>query len=441
VGTWTIATVSALVLVFAAGSRRFDGYLVTPAIFFTLAGLAAGPGLGLVDLPPRGHEVKVLAEATLTLVLFADASRISLRELRWEYSMPLRLLGLGLPLTILVGTLVGAGVLPHVGFTEALVLAVVLACTDAALGRAVVTEPRLPALVRQGLNVESGLNDGICVPLFFMAIALAEADADTVSTHYAVHLVLEEIGYGTLAGVIAGVGAAVVERWTIRRGWVYGEWIQVLTFAAAALAAGLAIGFGGSMFIAAFVAGLLFGALRGGSGGEVAYFLEQGSDVLNAVTFVVFGAVVLGPALHHLTWQAVVYAVLSLTVVRMLPVAIALVRSGAERPTVAFIGWFGPRGLASIVFAVLLVDEADLPHAQTLLVAIAITVALSVVAHGLTAGPLTGRYVAWYSGRAQRSPSPIESRPTFEHRIRALVGLPQSPPASGTAHVPPGRHS
>jgi NhaP-type Na+/H+ or K+/H+ antiporter len=167
VGTWTIASVAALVLVYAAGSRRFEGSLVTPAIFFTFAGLAAGPGLGLVDLPPRGEQVKVLAEATLTLVLFADASRISLRELRREYSVPLRLLGIGLPLTIVAGALVGVGVLPHVGFSEALVLAVVLACTDAALGRAVVTEPRLPSLIRQGLNVESGLNDGICVPLFF----------------------------------------------------------------------------------------------------------------------------------------------------------------------------------------------------------------------------------------------------------------------------------
>jgi NhaP-type Na+/H+ or K+/H+ antiporter len=432
VGTWTFAAVAALVLVYAAGSRRFEGSLVTPAIFFTFAGLAAGPGLGLIDLPPRGEEVKVLAEATLTLVLFADASRISLRELRRGYSMPLRLLGVGLPLTIVAGTLVGAGVLPHVGFTEALVLAVVLACTDAALGRAVVTDPRLPSLIRQGLNVESGLNDGICVPIFFIAIGLAEADADTVSTHYAVHLVLEEIGYGTLAGVIAGVGAAVVERRAIRGGWAYGEWIQVLTFAAAVCAAGLALGFGGSIFIASFVAGLLFGALRHGSGGEVAHFLEQGSDVLNAVTFVVFGAVILGPALHHLTWEAVVYAVLSLTVVRMLPVAVALMRSGAERPTVAFIGWFGPRGLASIVFGVLLVDEADLPHAQTLLVAIAVTVALSVVAHGLSAAPLTGLYVAWFTGRTGRSPSPIESRPTFEHRVRALVGIPRTAPASRT---------
>jgi NhaP-type Na+/H+ or K+/H+ antiporter len=197
-------------------------------------------------------------------------------------------------------------------------------------------------------------------------------------------------------------------------------------------AAGLALGFGGSIFIASFVAGLLFGALRHGSGGEVAHFLEQGSDVLNAVTFVVFGAVILGPALHHLTWETVVYAVLSLTVVRMLPVAVALMRSGAERPTVAFIGWFGPRGLASIVFGVLLVDEADLPHAQTLLVAIAVTVALSVVAHGLSAAPLTGLYVAWFTGRTGRSPSPIESRPTFEHRVRALVGIPRTAPASRT---------
>ena len=421
VGAWTGATIAFLVLVYAAASRRLDRMLVTPAIFFMFAGLIAGPGLGLVDLPVRGEEVQLLAEATLTLVLFADASRISMRALRAEYSVPVRLLGIGLPLTIVAGALVGAGMLPRLSFAEAVVLGVTLACTDAALGRAVVTDERLPSLIRQGLNVESGLNDGICVPLFFIAIGFAEADASTVSAHSAFHLVLEEIGYGSLAGVIAGVGAALLEREAVRRGWTDGAWIQVLTFAAAVFAAGLATGLGGSIFIAAFVGGLLFGRFRHHTGGEVAHFLEQGGDVLNAATFVVFGAVVLWPALHELTWQRVAYAVLSLTVVRMLPVALALVGTGAERPTVAFLGWSGPRGLASIVFGVLVADEANLPHSQDLLVAIALTVALSVVAHGLSARPLTDRYVRWYGRRSGRPPSPMESRPAAHHRVRALL--------------------
>ena len=415
---WTIAAIAFLVLAYAAGATRFECTLVTPAIFFTLTGLIVGPGLGLVDLPAGGGQIKLLAEATLTLVLFADASRINLRSLSTEYSLPLRLLGVGLPLTIVAGTLVALGVLPDLSWVEAIVLAVSLACTDAALGKAVVTDERLPSLIRQGLNVESGLNDGICVPLFFIAIGFAEADASKVTTHYAVHLVLEEIGYGILAGLLAGAGAAIVQRHAVRRGWTETAWIQVYTFAAAVFASGLAVGFGGSTFIAAFVGGLLFGALRKDSGGDVSHFLEQGSELLNAATFVVFGAAILGPALHHLDWRVVVYSLLSLTVVRMVPVAIAMIGTRAERPTVVFLGWSGPRGLASIVFGVLVASEANLPHEQDILVAIALTVAVSVFAHGLSARPLTERYVRWYSGRTQVPPDPMEVRPAPAHPLR-----------------------
>ena len=414
-GAWALAAVAFVILAFAALSARLDRLLVTPAMFFTVAGLIAGPGLGLIDLQVKGEPMKLLAEATLTLVLFADASRISLRSLRQEYSVPLRLLGIGLPLTIVAGTLVGVPVISQLSWPEALVLAVTLASTDAALGQAVVTDERLPSRIRQGLNVESGLNDGICVPLFFIAVGLAEADADTTSVHSAVQLVLEQIGYGALGGLIAGVGAAVVERQTVKRGWTESSWLQVYTFAAAVFAAGLAIGLGGSMFIAAFVGGLLFGALRQETGGEVAHLLEQGGDVLNAATFIVFGAIVLGPALHHLDWNVVAYAVLSLTVVRMIPVAVAMIGTHARPPTVAFLGWSGPRGLASIVFGVLVADEVDLPYQQDILLAVAVTVTLSILAHGLTAQPLTDRYVRWYeAGRP-----PMEGRPAAEHRLRA----------------------
>src|SRR6476620_8513837 len=210
--SWALATIAFLVLSFAAASGRLERSLITPAIFFTSTGLIAGPVLGLIDLHIGGESLKILAEATLTLVLFADASRISLRTLKVEYAVPLRLLGIGLPLTILAGALVGIAVLPGLQTAEALVLAVILACTDAALGQAVVTDPRLPSRIRQGLNVESGLNDGICVPLFFIAISIAVADASKMSAHAALTLVIEAIGYGVLFGAIAGViGALVVK--------------------------------------------------------------------------------------------------------------------------------------------------------------------------------------------------------------------------------------
>jgi sodium/hydrogen antiporter len=426
-GAWELATVALLLLGFSAVSGRLERSVVTPAIFFTSAGLLAGPVLGLIDLSVRGESVKLLAEATLTLVLFADASRISLPALRREFAVPARLLGIGLPLTIAFGTLAGVGVLPGVSLVEALVLSIMLACTDAALGQAVVTDERVPSRIRQGLNVESGLNDGICVPLFFIALALAEWDEKALTAHDAVHLVLEEIGYGLAAGVAAGVLGALALR-LARRLPVEPHWLQILTVATALLAAGIASGLGGSIFIAAFAAGFLFGVIGRDSGGEVSYLVDEGGELLNAVTFIVFGAAILGPALDELGWEVLAYAVLSLTAVRMLPVALALLGTGARPPTLAFVGWFGPRGLATIVFAVILIDESSLPHERTLLLAVVATIGVSVLAHGLSSRPLTNRYVSWYTSHPREQPPPMESVPAATHRWRK----PRAPAAEPT---------
>jgi NhaP-type Na+/H+ or K+/H+ antiporter len=417
--TWALTTIAVLLIVYAALSRRLELANVSGAMFFTTTGLLAGPALGLLDLDVGSERVKLLAEITLTLVLFADASRISVRTLRREYAVPLRLLGVGLPLTIVAGTLAGALVVPGITVAEAAVLAVVLACTDAALGQAVVTDERIPSRVRQGLNVESGLNDGLCVPIFYIAIAVAGAEAGTTSENAAVTLVLEQIGYGLIGGVIAGIAGALILRFGTAHRLMETHWTQILVLASALLAAGIATALGGSIFIAAFSAGVLFGALRRDAGGEVSQLVDEGGELFNAATFIVFGAVVLGPLLDELSWEIAAYAVLSLTAVRMLPVALALLGTGARRPTVAFIGWFGPRGLASIVFAVILLDEADLAHAHTLLVAIAATIALSIYVHGVTARPLTERYVRWWAAHPRDALPEMERVHAPGHRWRA----------------------
>jgi NhaP-type Na+/H+ or K+/H+ antiporter len=392
---WTLATIALVLLGYAAFSRALDRVGVTSAIAFTAAGLVAGEWLGLIEAD--GGQIKLLAEITLALVLFSDASRISVGALRREAAIPLRLLGIGLPLTIVAGMLAALGALPGLTLVEAVVLATMLACTDAALGQAVVSDERVPSRIRQGLNVESGLNDGLCVPIFLIALAVAEAEETPLTAGSAARIVVEEIGYGAVGGVAAGLLGVVALRAGIRHGLVERGWTQILTVAAALLSAGVADALGGSIFIAAFVAGFLFGWLRRGAGGEVSDLVEQGGWILNAATFVVFGAAILGPIVSELTWRHGVYAVLSLTVVRMLPVAIALVGSGARPQTVAFVGWFGPRGLASIVFGVLLIEEASLPGERTMLLATVATIALSVVVHGLSAGPLTARYARWYA--------------------------------------------
>jgi len=429
---WALAAVTLTLLGFAAVSGRIAGTPLTAAMVFTAVGLLVGSeALGLIDEAPAGEPVKLLAEATLALVLFADASRIDVRALRGELSVPLRLLGIGLPLTLLAGFLLALVVFPDLLWAEALLLAVILAPTDAALGQAVVTLMRLPSRVRQGLNVESGLNDGICVPLFWIVLAIAQAESGAIGDGAAVRLVLEQIGYGVLAGMLAGFAAALVVGVAGRRGYVGGSWLQVVPLAGAGLAFGIADPIGGSGFIAAFVGGFVFGALRRGSGGEVGHLIEEVGEVFNAVTFIVFGAVLLGPVLGEVTWSVALYAVLSLTVVRMLPVAIALIGTGARKQTVAFLGWFGPRGLASIVFAVLVVEEGGLPHDDLILVTTYLAIGLSVFAHGLTAAPLANRYASWYESHPRDALPAMEGSEVRDVRWRFGVGHPRIPDARG----------
>jgi sodium/hydrogen antiporter len=418
VGGSGLVAIALLVLAYAAVSGRLAGSVITPPMVFVAGGiLVSADVLGWLDPTIGSDSVRWVAEATLTVVLFSDASRIDLGALRREYVVPLRLLAIGLPLTILAGALAAVAVLGQLALIEAVLLAIVLAPTDAALGQAVVTDPRVPSRVRQGLNVESGLNDGICVPLLLIAIAIAEAQEGAIGHGAALHLVLEEIGYGIVGGVGAGLAAAVVVRMGVSRRLVDPIWLQVVPVAGAGLAYGLAVWMGGSGFIAAFVGGAVFGGLRREVGGEVTLFLEEAGGLLGAVTFILYGAVMLVPILDDLSAGVVLYALLSLTVVRMVPVGLAMLRSGARPPTVAFLGWFGPRGLASIVFAVILVADADLAHESVLLNTIFLTIALSVLLHGLTAAPFAGRYAAWFAAH------PRDAVPAFE----SASGPPQRP--------------
>ena len=416
---WELAIVAAAVLAVAGVSRRLTGTPVTPAMAFVAIGVLVGPlVIDGVTAAPSSATVRTLAEATLAVVLFADASRIKLRALTREYVVPLRLLGIGLPLTIVIGSVLAVAIFAQLNLAEAVVLAIVLAPTDAALGQAVVSEPRLPSRIRQGLNVESGLNDGICVPLLLIALAVADVEDKTASGHHALAVVAEEIGYGIVGGAVAGVLAATVVRVAYRRDLITGAWLQVIPIAGAGLAYGIAVALGGSGFIASFLAGGIFGALVSQESEEASRLNEELGDILGGVTFLIFGAALLGPALQQLSWQIALYAVLSLTVIRMLPVAIAMIGTGARWPTLGFLGWFGPRGLASIVFAVLAVQEANLAHAQTILLASYLTIGLSVFVHGATAAPLASRYARWYESHpAHRRPA-MESIPAARHRLR-----------------------
>jgi sodium/hydrogen antiporter len=408
---WGLAVVAAALFSYALVSRRLSGTVITSAMVFVAIGLAVGPdALGALDISARSQLVTVLVNATLTVVLFVDASRIHLRALRREYAVPVRLLGIGLPLTIAAGTLGALWLFDGLAFWPAALLATILAPTDAALGQAVVSSPTLPTRISQGLNVESGLNDGVCVPLITICTTLA-VSAEGLE-HGPLRIVAEEIGFGIVGGVLAGLMGTLLLRDADRRGWLEAGWRQIAVLAIPVAAYGVAVGLHGSGFIAAFVAGMVFAAVGHAQPLETPLADEVG-ELLGGLTILVFGAAVLEPALHHVTAEVIVYAVLSLTVIRIVPVAICLLGSHARPPTIAFLGWFGPRGLASIVFAMGLAAEPELVGRTLIVEVAAVTVGLSILLHGLSAAPAADRYSAWYRTHPSQA-SLMESKPDGE---------------------------
>jgi NhaP-type Na+/H+ or K+/H+ antiporter len=423
-----VALISATLVAYALVSRRLSGTFVTaPMVFVTSGFLLGSEVLDLFETPVGSAELRLLAEVTLALLLFTDASALDTRRLARERSMPIRLLALALPLTIVLGALIAVVAFPDLVVFEAVALAVLLAPTDAALGQSVVSDTRLPSVVRQGLNAESGLNDGICVPLLVAAVTFAELEeAPSFNGEIVVDLV-EELAIAIGVGIVVAVLVAFVMKRSAERGWMEERWGQIVPLAATAAAYTVTVEMGGSGFIAAFVAGLVYGRLLGASAHESTALTEDLGQMLSAVTFVLFGAVVVGRGVPDLDLATIVYALLSLTVVRMVPVAISLLGSGARRETAAFAGWFGPRGLASIVFALTIVEESGLAGTRRIVDVATTTIVLSVFAHGLTAPWLTEKYVGWLSahrdeltfetqdveiGAHTRKPRPRWLRPT-----------------------------
>jgi NhaP-type Na+/H+ or K+/H+ antiporter len=418
-GSVGLLIVAVVLLAYAGLSRRLATTVVSgPMIFVTLGVLVGSQGLDLVDFSLSSDLVRTVVEATLVLVLFSDASRIDLAGLRRHLALPGRLLGIGLPLTMVFGVGAAFLVYPDLALLELALIAVILAPTDAALGQAVVSNPRVPAWVRQGLNVESGLNDGIAVPLFTVLTAIAVAE--TTGGGLGVELV-RQLSWGVVCGISVGLTGGWILQLTYRRGWISPAWIGIAGLLVAVIAYASAVSLGGSGFIAAFCAGIAFGHRTREELPDAGEFGEQAGQLLEAITFLIFGGAILTIALEHPSGHAILYAVLSLTIVRMVPVAIALLGSGSARPTVAFCGWFGPRGLASVLFLVLLVEDAPkLDHLPAVSAAVTWTVALSVLLHGITAVPFSDWYSAWYERRSQRADTApiVEASRTHEHRVR-----------------------
>ena len=396
----TTLALALLVLGWAIVSGALARHNVTGPLVFAVAGyLLANPDWGPLDIHVDAPSVHVVAEVTLALVLFSDASRVNVTELRRDAWLPVRLLAIGLPLSVALGSLLAAALF-DVPWALAGFIGAALAPTDAALSAQVIDDERVPLRLRRALNVESGLNDGIATPIvtFMLAVAASQIGVDPHSASYDAGQALRELGGGVVVGLIVGFAGAALLVIAGRHQWIApgGRRLATLAVAIASLAAALAIDTNG--FIAAFVAGITFGAWfkhSAESAEEVRELPQLGGELLALVVWFLFGATLVHVAFDVLDWQLVVYAVASLTIIRALPVALSSVRAGLDRPTVTFIAWFGPRGLASIVFALLAVEELGQtsPAVQTAVAAVSLTVLLSVVLHGVSAGPGGRRYV------------------------------------------------
>lgn len=409
--------ISMVLLGYALVSGRLSGTSVTAPMVFVSAGLLLGPaGAGLISGGVEEEGIRLLAEVTLGLVLFTDAVRIDFRTLRREYALPLRLLAVGMPVGIVVGTVMGLLVLDPDQWWAAALLAAVLIPTDAALGAAVVSDRRLPVRVRQTLNVESGLNDGIALPVVMLLLALtATEEGDVGSASWWASFAARQIGLGVALGMAAGLAGGLLIGKLGPRGGITTTYERLATLAVAVMAFTGAELSGGNGFIAAFVAGLAFGAVARERCPQVHEFAEREGELLAMATFTLFGAVIIGPRLGDVGWAEIGYACLSLVVMRPLAVLVAMARSRVALPTVLFFGWFGPRGLASILFALLVVEESGIAEADTILLVTATTVTLSVYAHGLTAAPLARRLGAYTS---RLKPAAAEHMPMAEHHVR-----------------------
>lgn len=383
------AILAAVVLAYSAVAGRVGRSWLSGPILFTAAGLVLGPGgLGLLRLGLTAADLRTVAELALAMVLFTDAAHADIGVVRRTVGLPQRLLLLGLPLTIVFGFAAALLVFPGLDPLEAALLATLLAPTDAALGAPVVTSKAVPPAIREALNLESGLNDGICVPVVVILLDFAVGREIAGSTlRHILAVAAEEIGIGLLAGVVLTVLAVVLLRLAARLGWTGAHWRHIPVVALAALCFTAAQALGGSGFIACFTGGLLFGSLRQDQEDDLLAGAASTGEVLALLTWIVFGSPVLGRLLPLFTWQTLLYAALSLTVIRMLPVFLSLRGTPIGRPERLFVGWFGPRGLASIVFAVIVFD-AGLPGKETVAATAACTVLLSVIAHGMTANPL-----------------------------------------------------
>ena len=400
-----LACFAALVFLYSLVSNKVERLSLSGPIVFVAAGVLLGPyGLNWFSPASDSFNGKALIDITLALFLFVDAASANLDVLRKNWRIPGRMLLLGLPLNICLGSFAALWLFPSLSLYEAAILGTMLAATDAALGKAVVTNPSVPQHLREGLSAESGLNDGLCVPFILLFIALEQGSA-VLGEGFGLELLLEELGIGFAVGAgIAFIAAKAILR--VRElGWLGHVWQRMSVPALAVLVFAIAQSLHGSGYIAAFVGGLCFRVAMREDVHSLILSAESVGEVMAMLAWVLFGLMLVPLAMPFIGGTEVLYAVLSLTVIRVLPILLSLQGTRERIQGKLFLAWFGPRGLASLAFATLVWAE-QIPAAGTLVSVTVLTVAISLVVHGVTAAPFARRFAT----HAEASSDPLVPR-------------------------------
>jgi NhaP-type Na+/H+ or K+/H+ antiporter len=390
--TFTLITIllSGLLL-YSLVAKKLKGSIITPPMIFLIIGLVVSPIVfGYLNFEENKELILLYAEIALVIALFSDAATVDFKTLR-KNRWPALLLLIGLPLTIGLGMVLALVTFVDLSLGEAGLIGAILAPTDAALGQAILHNERVPARIRQTLDVESGLNDGGAVPFFALFLLLAEVEGGQLSTTDWLIFSVQQIGFGIVVGLIVGfVGATLINR-SMRKGWISPRRRPIALVCLALIAFFLATSTSGSGFIAAYIGGLAVAIYRGDITEELIEFTGVEGEALSLGVFFILG-LAFASIIENITWLIIIYAILSLTVIRILPVWISLIRTKLSSKDKLFIGWFGPRGLASIVLVIIAIAEAEsIPGMAVVVTIVLVTVVISVFAHGITAAPLAKR--------------------------------------------------
>ncbi|MBT8078112.1 MAG: cation:proton antiporter [Gammaproteobacteria bacterium] len=406
-----VTSVTLALVAYGLISRKLEGTILTGPLIFTAFGLVAGPAaFGWVPLQVSNDALHLLAEVTLILVLFSDAASIDLGQLRRDHNLPMRMLLFGMPLSIALGAVAALLLFGEFTIWEAALLAAILAPTDAALGQAVVSNRVVPVRIRQALNVESGLNDGIALPFVLLFAAFASAmHAESAAAEW-LAFGAKQVIFGPLVGIGIGYIGAKLVAVCYRANWMSETAEGMIALGLAFSAFAIAESVHGNGFISAFVAGLTFGNTLQQKCKFLYEFAESEGQILILLTFAAFGAAMLPQAGDTINAVYVLYGILALTIIRMLPVYLSLLGTGIKPVTSFFLSWFGPRGLASILFVLLILEEAELDNEASIFATVIVTVTMSIVLHGVSAGPAA----AWYGALAQDMGECEENKPVSD---------------------------